>query len=264
MQTEYRSVFISDVHLGFRGARTAELAAFLKMVRCENLYLVGDIVDMWALRGRWNWPTCHNKVVRRVLKMAQRGTRVTYIPGNHDDAARPYAGLEFGGVRIQLQCVHTLLDGRQVLVTHGDEFDLVVQYSRLVAMAGSRAYDQLVALNRRVNAVRRFIGLPRWSFSQSVKKRVKGACTFISRYEEALLAEARRRGLDGVICGHIHEPRLQCTDMLYANCGDWIERSTALIEHLDGTLEILDVEALLHQLGCDVAAAEPMEVLHAA
>lgn len=253
MRWHYRTIFISDVHLGFRGARTAELAAFLKASRCERLYLVGDIVDMWALRGRWRWPACHNLVVRRVLKMAQRGTVVTYVPGNHDEAARPYAGLEFGGVRIARQAVHALADGRQLLVTHGDEFDLVVQNSRLLSLAGAWAYDHLVAANRTVNTARRLVGLRRWSFSQAVKSRVKGACTFVSRFEEALLAEAQRRGLDGVVCGHIHEPRLREGRMLYANCGDWIERATALVEHECGRLEIVHVDELL--AASDIQAA---------
>jgi UDP-2,3-diacylglucosamine pyrophosphatase LpxH len=259
MTLHYRTVFVSDVHLGFRGARAEELAAFLKRARCERLYLVGDIVDMWALRSRWTWPASHNQVVRRVLKMARRGTIVTYIPGNHDDAARPYAGLEFGGVRIALQAVHALADGRTVLVTHGDEFDLVVQHSRLLAVAGSWAYDHLVAANRLVNAARALVGLPRWSLSQVVKRRVKSACAFVSRFEEAVLAEASRRGLDGVVCGHIHEPRIHEGARLYANCGDWIERATALVEHPDGRLEIVHVDALLREHGWSADEHEPAD-----
>lgn len=261
-RTTFRTVFISDLHLGFRGARARECAAFLKRVECERLYLVGDIVDMWALRQRWRWPVCHNQVVRRILKKAQRGTVVVFIPGNHDEAARPYAGLELGGVRVAQQAVHALADGRQLLVTHGDQYDLVVQSSRMLSLLGTWAYDNLVALNRTVNTARRLVGLPRWSFSQHVKKRVKGACTFISRFEEVLLKEARRRGLDGVVCGHIHEPRVHTQDgLLYANCGDWIERATALVEHADGRLEVLDVEAFLRQQGWIPDDAEPAEAL---
>ncbi len=269
----YRTVFISDVHLGFRGARAEELAAFLKRLQCQRLYLVGDIVDMWVLRQRWSWPATHNQVLRRLLKLARNGTTVVYIPGNHDEAARAYAGIDLAGIRVARQAVHALADGRQLLVTHGDEYDLVVQHSRLLALLGTWAYDHLVALNRGVNAARAMAGLPRWSLAQAVKKRVKSACSFVSRFEEVLAAEARRRGLNGVVCGHIHEPRiadLSPQGILYANCGDWIERATALVEHSDGRLEIVDVEALLAAAGWQRDAHDapeplglPEEVLHA-
>jgi UDP-2,3-diacylglucosamine pyrophosphatase LpxH len=247
----YRTVFVSDVHLGFRGARAEEFAAFLKRIQCERLYLVGDIVDMWALRQRWTWPLTHNQVVRRLLKLARHGTKVIYIPGNHDDSLRPYAGMELAGIRIAKQAVHRLADGRQLLVCHGDEFDLVVQHSKLLSKLGTYGYDYLVQLNRVVNGIRSCVGLGRWSFSQTIKKQVKSACTFISKFEEVLADEARRRSLDGVICGHIHEPRIdvRADGLTYANCGDWIERASALVEHSDGRLEIIDVEALLREAG---------------
>jgi UDP-2,3-diacylglucosamine pyrophosphatase LpxH len=260
----YRTVFVSDVHLGFRGARAEEFAAFLKRLQCERLYLVGDIVDMWALRQRWSWPATHNQVVRRILKHAKRGATVIYVPGNHDESLRPYAGIELAGIRVARQAVHATADGRQFLVTHGDEYDLVVQNSRLLSLIGTWAYDRLVGLNRLVDGARGLVGLPRWSFSATIKKRVKGACTFISRFEDALAAEARRRGLDGVICGHIHEPRIShhaATGTTYANCGDWIERASALVEHADGTLEIVDVAALLKAAGWQPDPSEPQEAL---
>ena len=257
----YRTVFVSDVHLGFRGARAEEFAAFLKRLDCERLYLVGDIVDMWALRQRWTWPATHNQVLRRLLKLAKRGVSVTYVPGNHDDSLRPYAGLDLAGIRIAKQAVHRLADGRRFLVCHGDEFDLVVQNHRLLSKLGTLGYDWLVGLNRAVNGVRSAFGLPRWSFSQAIKKKVKGACTFVSNFEGALSDEARRRSLDGVVCGHIHEPRihLRTDGITYANCGDWIERASALVEHADGRLEIVNVEALLRDAGWEPEPAEEAE-----
>jgi UDP-2,3-diacylglucosamine pyrophosphatase LpxH len=258
---QYRTVFVSDVHLGFRGARAEEFAAFLKRVRCERLYLVGDIVDMWALRQRWTWPATHNQVLRRILKLAKRGVAITYVPGNHDESLRPYAGLDLAGIRIAKQAVHRLADGRQFLICHGDEFDLVVQNSRLLSKLGTLGYDWLVELNRIVNGARALVGLPRWSFSQTIKKKVKGACTFVSNFEGMLAEEARRRSLDGVVCGHIHEPRIHVREdgITYANCGDWIERASALVEHADGTLEIIDVEALLRDAGWTPEPSEEPE-----
>lgn len=257
----YRTVFVSDLHLGFRGARAEEFAAFLKRTECEHLYLVGDIVDMWALRQRWSWPATHNQVVRRLLKFAKRGTRVTYVPGNHDESLRPYAGIDLAGIRIEKRAIHRTADGRRLLVCHGDEFDLVVQHSPLLSKLGTLGYDYLVQLNRAVNGLRAMAGMGRWSFSQAIKKRVKGACTFVSRFEDALAEEARRRGAEGVVCGHIHEPRIseRADGVTYANCGDWIERASALVEHPDGRLEIVDVEALLRSAGWRSEAAEANE-----
>lgn len=263
---DYRTIFISDVHLGFRGCRAEELAAFLKRVKCERVFLIGDIVDMWMLRQRWSWPSTHNQVIRRLLKLARHGTSIIYVPGNHDDALRSYSGLDLGGIRIARQAIHTLADGKRVLVTHGDEYDLVIQNSRLLALFGAWAYDHLVALNRFVNNVRSLFGLGRWSFSRIIKKRVKSACTFVSRFEEALTAQAHRRGLDGVVCGHIHEPRIDehfidGVAVLYANCGDWIERASALVEHHDGRLEIIEVDQLLKSIGWTPNIEEEIEIL---
>jgi UDP-2,3-diacylglucosamine pyrophosphatase LpxH len=219
MSFRFRTLFISDLHLGMRGVRANELSAFLKHLECERIYLVGDVLDLWVLRQRWHWPISHNQVVRRIL--------------------------ELGGVRVAHQALHHTADGKTLLVTHGDEFDLVVKHSRLLSMIGARAYDQLLALNRVVNGARAIFGLKPWSFATSVKLKVKGACTFISSFEAAVEAEVRRRGLDGVVCGHIHQPALRHGEMIYANCGDFIERSTALVEHLDGRLELISIEELL-------------------
>lgn len=261
MTLNYRTVFLSDAHLGTRGSRADELSAFLKHVRCERLYLIGDIMDLWALRVRWHWPVAHNHVVRRILKIAKRGTHVVYIPGNHDDAIRQYAGIDLGGVKLALQAVHRTADGKSLLITHGDEYDLVVRHSRLISMLGGWAYDNLVVLNRGMNWARAALGLKRWSLSEAIKKKVKGACSFISNFEEALISEARRRQLDGVVCGHIHQPALRTTDgLIYANCGDWIERATALVEHADGTLELICVESVLADAGITVTPSAQEEV----
>jgi len=241
LRTRFRSIFISDVHLGTSSARADELAFFLKRVTCDHLYLVGDIIDMWWLRHRWKWPASHSTVVRRLLKLASKGVNITYIPGNHDDAARPYAGIEFGGVRVELAARHETADGRAFVVCHGDHYDLVVSTRPWLGMLGSAGYEALLRVNRAWNAGRRVLGLPYHSLSRSVKMRVKQACTYVSRYEEVLLAEAQRSGCDGVICGHIHKAELRRIGAItYANCGDWVESCTALVEHDDGRLELLD------------------------
>ena len=237
----YRSVFISDVHLGSKGCRARDLGAFLKRIECEHLYLVGDIIDMWRLRQRWHWPSEHNDVARRILKLAKRGTRVTYIPGNHDEHARQYVGLRFGDVRVRKHAVHTAADGRTYLVTHGDEADLVIRHARLVSVFGSWAYDTLIGINSVVNHVRRAMGMEYWSLSKFLKLKVKSACTFIARYEETLMSEARSKGYSGVICGHIHKAEARTDgDVAYYNCGDWVEGGTALVEHADGTMQVID------------------------
>ena len=262
MEFAYRTVFLSDLHLGFRGVRTDELSAFLKHMRCERIYLVGDVIDLMSLRQRWHWPVSHNQIVRRILKHAKRGAHVVYIPGNHDDALRQYAGVDFGGVRVALQAIHRTADGRSLLVTHGDEYDLVVQNSRLLALLGTWAYDHLIALNRIADWMRGLVGLPRWSFSQAIKLKVKGACKYVSNFEDALAADARRRNLDGVVCGHVHKPALREDGFVYANCGDFVERASALVEHHDGRLEIIDIEALLKSSGIDTAPSvvEPIDL----
>jgi UDP-2,3-diacylglucosamine pyrophosphatase LpxH len=262
MELSYRTVFISDTHLGMRGVHAEELSAFLKHVDCERLYLVGDIIDIWALKGRWHWPTTHNQVVRRILKLAKHGTHVVYIPGNHDDALRQWAGINLGDVRLALQAVHATANGKNFLITHGDEYDLVVQNQRLLSIIGGWAYDHLVTINRTINAIRGIFGLSKWSFSQAIKKKVKSACTFMSNFEVALMNEARRRGLDGVVCGHIHQPALREEQGLtYMNCGDWIERSTCLVEHHDGRMEVLDVDKLLASAGIQVKHASDEELV---
>jgi len=236
-----RTVWISDLHLGTPGCRADALLHFLRSVDCETLYLVGDIIDGWQLRRQWYWPQAHNDVVQKVLRKARKGTRVVFVPGNHDEFARRYVEHNFGGVDVVEDCVHRTLDGRLLWVTHGDLFDGVVQHARWLAFLGDKMYDVALELNRHFNSLRARLGLPYWSLSRYLKLRVKRAVSFISDFESALAREARRRGVDGVVCGHIHHAELRTIDgMLYANDGDWVESLTALVEHFDGQLQIID------------------------
>ena len=235
----YRSLFLSDLHLGTRWCRSEELLDFLGSVRCGHLYLVGDVVDGWKLRRHPCWPSSHNEVVRRLLKMSRK-TRITYVTGNHDAFLDAYDGLSFGEIQVTRQTLHRGADGRRYLVVHGDEFDGVVQLRPWLARCGDGAYDAALWLNRGLASVRRRMGLPYWSLSQYLKGRVKDAVSFMGDYRNALLREARRAGADGVICGHIHRAALEETpELVYANCGDWVESCTALAEHPDGRLEVL-------------------------
>ena len=236
-----RTVWISDVHLGTAGCQAGLLSDFLHSIECETLYLVGDIVDGWRLRKGWYWPDQHNEVIRRLLKMAHRGTRVIYIPGNHDEMFRDYAGLSFGGIEVQLEAIHTTADGRALLVTHGDAFDGIVLYARWLAFLGDQAYTLLLKANVILNAVRRRFNLPYWSLSSYLKKRVKNAVQYIGQYEEVVAREAVMRGVQGVVCGHIHCAEIrQFGDITYYNDGDWVESCTALTEAKDGTMSIVD------------------------
>ena len=242
-RTAYRTVFISDTHLGTRGARSDFLVDFLRSIQCDTLYLVGDIIDGWRLRKSWYWDAQCDEALRLVLKLARNGTRVVYIPGNHDEMFRGWLpmGLEVGGVQLRREDVHTTADGRRLLVMHGDEFDSVVRYARFLALLGDGAYTLALLLNRYFNAVRRRLGYPYWSLSAWLKRQVKEAVKAIARFETALVDEARRRGLDGVVCGHIHHAEMRDVGgVLYLNDGDWVESCTALVEHEDGRLELVD------------------------
>jgi UDP-2,3-diacylglucosamine pyrophosphatase LpxH len=237
----YRTVFLSDMHLGTRGCRADFLADFLRRVECERLYLVGDIIDGWRLRKSWYWDADHDEVIRLVLRLARNGTDVVYIPGNHDEMFRDWLGLEVAGVRLAKEAVHEAADGRRFLVIHGDEFDSVVRYAKFLAHLGDWAYDTALAANRWFNALRRRFGYPYWSLSQWLKRQVKEAVKAIDRFEVALAQEARRRGLDGVVCGHIHHAEMrEVQGVLYMNDGDWVESCTALVEHADGRFELVD------------------------
>jgi UDP-2,3-diacylglucosamine pyrophosphatase LpxH len=238
---KYRTVWISDVHLGTRGCNAALLVDFLRSIECETLYLVGDIIDGWRLRKGWYWPDQHNEVVRRVLKMAHRGTRVVFVAGNHDEMFRDYAGFSFGGIELRLEAIHVTADGRRLLVTHGDSFDGVVLYARWLAVLGDQAYGLLLRANVLVNAVRRRLQLPYWSLSAHLKRKVKNAVQYIGSFEEAVAREAHERGFDGIVCGHIHCAEIrQIGAVTYYNDGDWVESCTALVEDRTGAMQILD------------------------
>lgn len=236
----YRTVWLSDIHLGTRGCKADLLLSLLKHTECETLYLVGDIVDGWRLKRSWFWAQSHNDVVQKVLRKARKGTRVIYIPGNHDEGLRDFTGHHFGGVAVVDEAVHEMADGRQFLVIHGDAFDGVVRYAKWLAILGDQAYTVLLAANSWLNIVRRRLGYPYWSLSAFLKHKVKNAVEYISSFEVAVAAEARRRNVAGVICGHIHHAEIREIDgILYCNDGDWVESCTALVEHADGRLEVL-------------------------
>lgn len=238
---KYRTVWISDIHLGTRGCNAELLLDFLRAIECETLYLVGDIVDGWRLRKGWYWPDAHNEVVRRVLKLAHRGTRVVLIAGNHDEMLRPYAGMSFGGVEIADEALHITADGRRLLVVHGDGFDGVVLYARWLAFLGDQAYDLLLRANAVFNAIRRRLKLPYWSLSAYLKRRVKNAVQFVCAFEEAVAHAARDREVDGVVCGHIHCAEIrEMGEITYYNDGDWVESCTALVEDFAGAMSIID------------------------
>ncbi|MDT8992197.1 UDP-2,3-diacylglucosamine diphosphatase [Curvibacter sp. APW13] len=236
-----RAVFVSDIHLGTAGCQAQALLDFLKHYPSDYLYLVGDIVDGWQLRRRWYWPQAHNDVVQKLLRRARKGCEVVFIPGNHDEFARAFAGHQFGGISVALDAVHTTADGRRLWVTHGDHFDGVVQCAKWLAYLGDYFYELSLRINRHLNVWRRRLGLPYWSLSAYLKHRVKTALNYVMDFEAAVADEARRRGLQGVVCGHIHRAQMRdIGGVLYCNDGDWVESLTALVEHPDGRLELVD------------------------
>jgi len=235
-----RTIWISDVHLGFPGCSAEYLLEFIRDMRCETLYLVGDIIDFWSLKKKRYWPQAHNNVVRSILGKAKHDTRVIYVPGNHDEVMREYDGLTLGNVEIRNSVIHETVDGRRLLVMHGDQFDSAVVNSKFISLIGSAAYDFLLRLNRYVNWCREKMGREYWSLAGAVKHKVKKAVKYISNFEGAVIHEAHRQNVDGLVCGHIHRAELTRLDgVTYMNCGDWVESCTALIEHHDGTLELL-------------------------
>lgn len=236
----YRTIWISDTHLGTRGCNADALLDFLRTHESDTLYLVGDIVDGWKLRRSWYWPQSHNDIVQKLLRKVRKGTRVIYVPGNHDECLRDYVDHSFGGVLLRKDTVHVTADGRRLLVIHGDEFDGVVRYAKWLALLGDYAYQAALSINTLFNLARRKLGLPYWSISAFLKLKVKNAVNFISDFEHALVREARRRGMDGVVCGHIHHAAMhRIEDIEYFNDGDWVESCTALVEHYDGRMEII-------------------------
>lgn len=236
----YRAIFISDIHLGTRGCKAEFLLDFLRWNESKHLYLVGDIIDGWQLKKGWYWPQSHNDVVQKILRKARKGTKVTYIAGNHDEALRNFLGLTFGDIEIKDEAVHRIVDGRDLWVTHGDLFDGVVQHAKWLAYLGDSLYSLILRINHYVNQLRNRLGFSYWSLSQYLKHKVKNAVAFITEFEEVLTAEARRRGYDGVICGHIHRPEIRDVNgILYCNDGDWVESLSALVETNTGELKLV-------------------------
>lgn len=258
MPRHYRAIWLSDVHLGTSGCQAEYLLDFLRHTDSDVLYLVGDIIDGWQLKKSWRWPQSHNDIVQKVLRKVRKGTQVVFIPGNHDEAGRQFAGLDFGGIAIRREAAHTLADGRRLLVTHGDEFDGVIQYAKWLAYLGDSLYTGILHLNRWFNRLRGRLGLPYWSLSQYLKHKVKNAVNFITDFERALADEARRRGFDGVVCGHIHKAEIRDIDgVLYCNDGDWVESLTALVETPEGALEIVHWPHLLGKPRAASPALDP-------
>lgn len=244
----YRTGWISDVHLGTRGANAGALLNFLRDHEFDTLYVVGDLIDIWSLRRRRYWPQAHNDVIQKLLRKGRKGARVVYVPGNHDEFVRRFTG-EYGSLTIVRQTIHQTADGRRLLVMHGDELDTVVQNVRWLAFVGDVGYQALLNLNGPVNVARRWFGLGYWSLSAHVKKRVKNAVSFIGAFEEAIVRYAKQYRVDGVLCGHIHSPAIrQIGDVMYYNSGDFVESLSALVEHADGRIELLT----------DLPVAEPL------
>ncbi|MFU7527135.1 UDP-2,3-diacylglucosamine diphosphatase [Qipengyuania sp. ASV99] len=244
-RTKYRTIWISDVHLGTKGCNAGMLIDFLDHTDSEVMYLVGDIIDGWRLKKKFYWPSEHNDIVWRVLKRAKRGTRIIYIPGNHDEMFRQFTGLNFGGIEIRRAAFHDTADGRRLMVLHGDEFDAVMLSHRWLAFVGDWAYVTMMKLNVFVNGVRKALGRPYWSLSKAAKHKVKNAVEFIGKYEEVVARAAGERGVDGVVCGHIHTAEMRNFEhngrtVEYWNDGDWVEGCNALVEHHDGRMEILN------------------------
>ncbi len=240
-QRHVRTLFLSDVHLGTRGCQAERLLDFLRWHRADTIYLVGDIVDGWQLKAAWYWPQAHNDVVQKLLRAGRKGSRIVYIPGNHDEFLRSYYGTHFGGIEVVETDIHVTADGRRFLVIHGDLFDVVIRHARWLALLGNTAYDFAIWLNTHFNRARRALGFSYWSLSQWVKLKVKNAVNFIGDFEKTLANEARRHGTDGVICGHIHHAVIRREGALtYVNCGDWVESCTAVVEDFDGALTIIN------------------------
>jgi UDP-2,3-diacylglucosamine pyrophosphatase LpxH len=239
----FRTIFISDIHLGTPGCQALALMDFLRTHPSDTLYLVGDIIDGWQLRRRWYWPQAHNDVVQKLLRRVRKGCRVIYVPGNHDEFARDFIGHHFGGIEVVQEAVHVTADGRSLWIIHGDYFDAVVQCAKWLAYLGDNLYEFTLRMNRHLNSLRGRLGLPYWSLSAYLKQKVKTALNYVTDFEEAVANEAKKRGHDGILCGHIHRAEMRMINgVLYCNDGDWVESRTALVEHYDGRLEILHWE----------------------
>lgn len=237
---QVKTLFISDVHLGTKACQADLLLEFLRVYEAETIYLVGDIIDGWRLKSGWYWPQAHNDVVQKLLRKVRKGTRLIYLPGNHDEFLRDYAGNQLGGIELVDTIIHEAVDGKRYLIIHGDQFDMVVRHAKWLALLGDGAYTFAMFLNTYVNFFRRKLGLTYWSLSAWAKYKVKNAVNFISSYEDLLCNEAKRLNADGVVCGHIHHAVMHDRfDVRYVNTGDWVESCTAVVEHFDGAFELV-------------------------
>ena len=236
-----RAIFISDVHLGTRACQAESLLAFLRAHESEYLYLLGDIIDFWAMNRSVQWAGAHNTVVQKVLRRARHGCKVFFIPGNHDEALREYAGVAFGDIRVESEWIHETLDGRRYWLVHGDEYDQVTRHHRWVAVLGDVGYNALVRINLVLSRVRRLLRRPGyWSLAGYAKNKVKKAVSFIFDFEDAVAHAAAQRGVDGVVCGHIHSAAdRRIGNVRYLNCGDWVDTCSAIVEHFDGRIEVV-------------------------
>ncbi|MAJ57479.1 MAG: UDP-2,3-diacylglucosamine hydrolase [Candidatus Pelagibacter sp.] len=238
---QYKSIWISDIHLGTKGCQADMVLEFIKYTRSENLYLVGDIVDGWALKKNWYWPQQHNDVIQKILRKARHGTRVFYLAGNHDEILRKFIPINLGNVEILNQLIHEGINGKKYWVVHGDQFDGIIRYAKWLSVLGSFAYETLISFNRYLNYFRRRLGKEYWSLSKYLKHKVKNAVQFISEFETMVVETAKKQKADGVICGHIHNPTIEeIKNIEYKNCGDWVESCTALVEHFDGKFELVN------------------------
>lgn len=237
----YRTIWISDLHIGSTQCQADVLLDFLKYNDSEKLYLVGDIIDFWALSKKMYWPREHNTVIQKILRKARRGTHIIYIPGNHDENVRDYDSYIFGDIIVKNSDIHTTADNKRFLIVHGDEYDTIAQHHQWIAKLGSDGYDILVELNRVIKAVRRYFGVnSHFSLAAYIKYKVKNAVQFISDYEENIVHTLKKENVDGVICGHIHHAEIKEIDQfLYINTGDFVESCTAIVEHFDGRLELI-------------------------
>ena len=257
----FRAIWISDVHLGFKGCKADYLLDFLKHTESEYLYLVGDIVDIWSMKKSVYWPQAHNNVLRKILSKAKKGTKVVYIPGNHDELFRDHVGNQFGNIEIKKEDIHLNKNGFRFLILHGDEFDSAVKCNKILEIIGNQAYEVILELNRIVNYIRRKFGFPYWSLSSYLKHKVKNAVEYINRFESAVAREAHRRRVDGLICGHIHKSNLRdINGVRYCNTGDWVESCTALVEHRSGEMEILHWAHEMHKREQNIAAKSIKQV----
>jgi UDP-2,3-diacylglucosamine pyrophosphatase LpxH len=258
--TRYRTIWISDTHLGTRNCKAEFLLDFLRSTESDTLYLVGDIIDGWAMKRSWYWVQSHNDVIQKILRKARKGTDVVFITGNHDEFLRQFGKLEFGRITMTPQAFHQTVDGKRLLVLHGDQFDNVMKYARWLALLGDQAYEFALWINRWFNHFRLKMGYPYWSLSAYLKHKVKNAVNFISSFEETVVRESKHANVDGVVCGHIHHAELRTIDgVIYGNSGDWVESCTALVEHMDGRLEVLRWTEIQSQ-----SLAVPLEVAGAA